>query len=267
MTNATEGWQLTVVDDEAAVGEAAAEVVSRVVRAKPNAALSVPTGRTPLSMFDALAARAARDEIDFTQVEFYCLDEFLGRTAADAHSLTGWLWTAFLSRVGADPRRVHELPTTAPDPARAATEHDARLTARGGLDLAVLGIGPNGHVGYNEPGSALNSATRVVTLTPESSRQAAAYWNDAALKPERAMTMGIGTLLRAKEIVLIASGAEKARILRAALDGLIGPDVPASWLRRKGPHLTVIADRAAANELPASQGIVRQRGEREETTS
>jgi glucosamine-6-phosphate deaminase len=249
MVISAEEWKLTVVPDERAMGEAAADVVAEVVSGMPNAAISFPTGRTPLFMFDVLAARAARGEIDFTQVEFYCLDEYLGLTAADPNSLTGWLWSAFLSRIGADRKRVHELPTTAADSSAAAAAFDAALSERGGLDLSVLGIGPNGHIGYNEPGSPVDSRTRVIVLTPNSSRQAAAYWDNVAPAPEQAMTMGVGTLLDAKRCLLIVSGPDKATILRRALEEPIGPEVPASWLRRKGRSLEVIADEAAISQL------------------
>ena len=249
MVTVAEGWKLTVVADGHALGEAAADVVARVVGAKPKAAISFPTGRTPLCMFDVLVARAARGEINLAEVDFYRLDEYLGLTAADANSLTGWLWSAFLSRIGANPDCVHELPTTAADADAAAVAFDRVLAARGGLDLSVLGIGPNGHIGYNEPGSAVDTRTRVIALTPESSLQAAAYWENTMPAPEQAMTLGVGTLIEAKESLLIVSGPDKAGILRRALEDPIGSDVPASWLRRQGSHLEVIADEAAVSQL------------------
>jgi glucosamine-6-phosphate deaminase len=123
------------------------------------------------------------------------------------------------------------------------------ITARGGLDLVVLGLGPNGHIGYNEPGSGDESRTRVITLTPESLGQASAYWEGAVPIPNRAMTMGVGTLLEAKQIALLVTGAAKADMLRRTLEEPMSAIVPASWLRIAGPRLTVIADEAAASEL------------------
>jgi glucosamine-6-phosphate deaminase len=249
METGTEAWTLRVVPDAAAMSEAAADIVGEVVRAKPDAALSVPTGSTPLGMFDVLAARVARGELDLSGIELFCLDEYLGVSREDANSLTGWLFASFVERVGIDPQRVHALPSIAADPYAAAAEYEREIAARGGLDLAVLGLGPNGHIAYNEPGAAADSRTRVVRLTPESIAQAAAYWQGSVAIPEQAMTMGVGTLLEAKRIVLIVSGEAKAEIVRRALEGPLSAEAPASWLRLAGPRLEVIADAAAAGRL------------------
>ena len=248
MDTETERWTLRVVPDAEAMGAAAADVVAEVVRDKPDAVISVPTGSTPLTMFDVLAARAARGEIDLSRIELFCLDEYLGVATDDPNSLTRWLFQALIDRAGIDPARVHALPSTATGPA-AAAEYERELETHGGLDLAVLGLGPNGHVAYNEPGAAVDSRTRVVDLTPESSAQASAYWHDTVPIPSQAMTMGVGTLLGARRMVLIVTGAAKADMLRRALEEPMSADVPASWLRRAGPRLEVIVDEAAASRL------------------
>jgi glucosamine-6-phosphate deaminase len=240
---------VTVVPDASAMSMMAADVVAETIRRKPDAAICLPTGSTPLGMFDVLASRAASGELDFSRVELYCLDEYVGVGRCDPNSLTGWLWSAFVTRVGIDPQRVRMLPTTEEHPAEAAAVFDRDLRHRGGLDLAVLGLGPNGHIGYNEPGSPLASRTRVVELTPESIRQAAAYWSDPVQVPNLAITLGVGTLLEADRIVLIVSGPAKAQILRRALEEPASSDVPASWLRHAGQRLQVIVDQDAAKEL------------------
>jgi glucosamine-6-phosphate deaminase len=204
-------------------------------------------------MFDVLAARAARGEVDFSRVAVFCLDEYVGVTDEDPNSLTRWLWDALLNRIGVKPDRVNMLPVTAEDLVAAAAEYEGAITSRGGLDLAILGLGPNGHVGYNEPGSSADSRTRVIALTPESRDQASAYWEGALPIPDQAMTMGVGTLLEAKQIVLLVTGEAKAGMLRRTLEESMSVDVPASWLRIAGPRLTVIADEAAASELSAVQ--------------
>jgi glucosamine-6-phosphate deaminase len=237
------------------MSEAAADIVTEWARAYPHPVITVPTGSTPLGMYDILAARAARGEVDFSGVEVFCLDEYIGVTPDDPNSLTGWLRQAFLERAGVDPALVHALPVTSSDLDAAATDYERDLAALGGLDLAVLGLGPNGHIAYNEPGSAADSRTRVVDLTPESIAQASAYWQDTVPIPSRAMTVGVQTLRNAGQIVLIVSGSEKEDILRRALTEPPSAEVPASWLRLAGPRLTVIADRAAAGELaPPSAG-------------
>jgi glucosamine-6-phosphate deaminase len=249
MVNGRENWKLSVYRDAPAASEAAADRVAATIANESGATIALPTGTTPLIMFDILAARAARGEVDFSGVHLYCLDEYVGVTPEDRVSLTRWLQDAFLQRVGVPADQVHPLPSTAADLAAAASEFDRAIAARGGLDLAVLGLGPNGHIGYNEPGSSADSRTRVITLTPESRSQATAYWEGKAEIPDRAMTMGVGTLLESKQIVLLVTGEAKAEMLRRTLAEPMSADVPASWLRLAGPRLTIIADEAAASEL------------------
>jgi len=249
MATGSENWNLTVFRDSPAASEATADVVSAAIRSKPDAAIAFPTGSTPLHMFDILAARAARGDIDFSSVTVFCLDEYVGVTVEDPNSLTRWLKEGVLDRIGVKFERLHTLPVTAEDLTAAAAEYEKAIAARGGLDLAVLGLGPNGHIGYNEPGSSAGSRTRVITLTPESRSQASAYWEGAVQIPDRAMTMGVGTLLEAKRIVLLVIGDAKADMLRKTLEDPMSVEVPASWLRIAGPRLTVIADEAAASSL------------------
>src|SRR5215212_11350200 len=249
MATGSENWNLTVFRDSPTASEATADVVSAAIRSKPDAAIAFPTGSTPLHMFDILAARAARGDIDFSSVTVFCLDEYVGVTVEDPNSLTRWLKEGVLDRIGVKLERLHTLPVTAEDLTAAAAEYEKAIAARGGLDLAVLGLGPNGHIGYNEPGSSAGSRTRVITLTPESRSQASAYWKGAVPIPHQAMTMGVATLLEAKRLVLLVLGGAKAINLRRTLEEPMSADIPASWLRIAGPRLTVVADKAATSEL------------------
>lgn len=242
-------FDLTIVADETAMGRLAADAVAETVARQPAAVISLPTGNTPLPLFAELVDRVGRGELDLSRVHLFCLDEYLGVAADDPNSLTGWLQQAVIGPAEFDPARVHTLPATDRDPAAAANRYEAELTALGGLDLAVLGIGPNGHVAYNEPGSAADSRTRVLELTQESIDQAAAYWRGSVTIPRRAMTVGVGTLLEANHLVLIAAGAGKAAIVRQALRDPMSAAVPASWLRLAGDRLAVVLDEAAAREL------------------
>lgn len=253
MGTGSENWNLAVFRDSSAASEAVADVVSAVISGNPHAAISFPTGSTPLGMFDVLAARAARGEIDFSGVTVFCLDEYMGVTSGDPNSLTRWLREGFLNRIGVKPDQLHGLPVTANDLIAAAAGYEEAIAARGGLDLAVLGLGPNGHIGYNEPGSSADSRTRVIDLTPESRSQASAYWEGTVPIPHQAMTMGVGTLLEAKQIVLLVLGEAKAGMVRRTLEEPMCADVPASWLRMAGPRLTVIADEAAASDLTSGR--------------
>ena len=249
METSVQNWSLKVFPDAGAASEAAADVVATTVQGKSNAAISLPTGSTPLGMFDILSARVASGEIDFSNIDIFCLDEYVGVGLDDPGSLTRWLWDALLHRIGVKPEQVHALPSTAVDLSAAATDYEAEIKARGGLDLAVLGLGPNGHIGYNEPGSKANSRTRVISLTPDSVSQASSYWEGAVSIPDKAITIGVGTLLESKRIVLLVTGGGKAEILRRTLEEPMSDDVPASWLRLAGSRLEVIADEEAASSL------------------
>jgi glucosamine-6-phosphate deaminase len=240
-----------VLPDPAAVGRRAAEAVAEAVTADPDLVLAVPTGSTPLPMFDDLIGRVRSGQLDLSRVRLFCLDEYVGVTPDDPNSLTGWLRRVFIEPAGIPWGNVRAVDAAAADPAAACERYEAELAAAGGLDLVVLGLGPNGHVAYNEPGSAADSRTRVLDLTPESVAQASAYWTPGVSTPHRGMTMGVGTLLEAGRIVLIVTGAGKAGMLRQALEEPMSAEVPASWLRLAPDKLLVVADDAAAAELAA----------------
>lgn len=243
-----------VVADAAEMGRRAADIIAATVSARPESVLAVPTGSTPLPMFAEVIARRERGEIDLSRVHLFCLDEYLGMPPERPNSLTGWLLDAFIEPAGIAPDRRHVVPATAPDPEAAAAAYEAELAALGGLNLAVVGLGPNGHVAYNEPGTGgPDSRTRVIDLTPGSIAQAAGYWPGEDPVPAKAMTMGLGTLIGAGQVVLIVTGAAKADILFETLHGPATDAVPASWLRLAGDRLLIIADRDAAARLP-SQG-------------
>lgn len=240
--------QIIIVPDYDAMSRAAAEIVAETVTAHPGAAISVPTGSTPVGMFEELVAMVRRDELTFDQTQLFCLDEYVGVTADDPNSLTGWLYDNFLTAARIPEANIHTLPATDPDLTAAAARYEADIAAAGGLELAVLGLGGNGHIAYNEPGSAGDSRTRVLDLTEESVNQARGYFEGQTV-PTQAITVGVGTLLEARRIVLIVSGGSKADVLHAALHGPQTPDVPASFLQRAPDKLTVIADEAAAARL------------------
>jgi len=240
--------QILIVPDYDAMSRAAADIVAQTVMAHPGAAISVPTGSTPVGMFEALIEKVTHGDLTFNHTQLFCLDEYVGVTADDPNSLTGWLYDNFLtaSRIPAD--NIHTLPATAADLTAAAASYEADIANAGGLELAVLGLGGNGHIAYNEPGSPGDSRTRVLNLTEESINQARGYFEGQSV-PTQAITVGVGTLLEARRIVLIVSGASKADVLHAALHGPQTPDVPASFLQRAPEKLTVITDEAAAARL------------------
>lgn len=245
-------YSLTVVDDYAQLSGLAADAVSETLARKPGAALTLPTGDTPLGMYRELVRRIDAGELDFSQAQFFCLDDYLGATPEHEASLTRWLKQVFLDPANLPAEHIHYVPTTATDTAAAAAGYDQAIADCGGLELAVVGLGPNGHIGFNEPGSGPDDPTRVVDLQAATRAQSAAYWDGHADIPAQAMTMGLGTVLQAKRIVLIVSGTGKAEIVRKSLEGPETTDVPGSFLRRAGSRLEVILDPGAASDLAVS---------------
>ncbi len=240
---------LRIVDTYDELSRLAADRVAEVIERTPAAAITVPTGETPLGMYRELARRVGEGALDFSQAHVFCLDEYVGVSSDDEGSLTLWLKTAFVEPVGLPADHLHELPSRASDLDEAAREYEAAIAACGGLELAVLGLGRNGHIAFNEPGSAPDSRTRVVTLTPESRHQSAEYWDGQYEIPPTALTIGLGTLISARKLILIVSGESKAEALRRMLETPMTTELPASWLRLAGLRLEIIADSAAATLL------------------
>ena len=230
-------FTVQVAADYKAMSGLTADAVTAAIEAHPTAVLTLPTGETPRGMYDELVSRIVDGRLDFSGVQFFCLDEYLGKAIDDEASLTGWL------------REVFFIPSTAADPHSAAAAYDREILDAGGFELAVVGIGRNGHVAFNEPGSPPDSRTRVIDLTSGSREQNAAYYDGRQVIPAQAITVGLGTILEARSIILIASGESKADILRQALEGPITNDVPASHLRTAGARLRGIADAAAVSRL------------------
>ena len=238
--------RVVAVADEAALAAEAAGLVSEQLQAKPESLLVVPTGATPLGMFRALVAAGAAGAIDFSRCRFAILDEYSGIAADDRRSLQGWLGRELLDPIGIDGARVIAFDLAA-DPASEAPRIEAAIAAAGGIDLAFVGLGPNGHLGFNEPGSPFDSRTRRIALTPESIRSNAAYWGSEDAVPREGLTLGLATLHEARRLVLLVGGERKRSILARVLAGAVGPDVPATILRTHRDGI-VIADRAALDE-------------------
>lgn len=236
---------VVVVKNADEMSAMAAETVAEVLTVRPAAPIALPTGSTPVGMFEKLIEASRSGSLDLTRFQLFCLDEYLGVTVDNPNTLTSWLKRTLIEPAGIPIANVHTLPVDDPDPDAAAKRYDQSIGDAGNLALAVLGIGNNGHIAYNEPGSDADSRTRVVNLTQESIDQATGYF-DGATVPTRAMTVGVGTLLESDRIVLIATGSGKAEIVRRALREPMSSEVPASWLRLVPEQVTIILDEPAA---------------------
>jgi glucosamine-6-phosphate deaminase len=237
------GRQTLVVEDAERLGVVGADLVSDVIAATPTASVVVATGRTPMGLYAELASRRRSGAFDPSAITAVQLDEYLDLDPGDGRSLFGWMRRSFLAPLGVGDDRVIRLPVDG-DLDEACAVYDRSMEARGPLDLAILGLGPNGHLGFNEPPSGPESPTRVVELSVETLEANGRYW-DGSVVPSRAVTMGLHHLLRARTIVLVVSGTSKGTIAHRALEGAVGPDVPASFLQHAAGDVLVVVDRAA----------------------
>ena len=214
--------QVLATPDYRTLSRQAAQIVAEAVRLKPTLTLGLPAGNTPTGMYEELPA----EQLDFSKVKTFNLDEYVGLAAGDPRSFQSYMQRTFFDHVNLPRENTHF-----PD-----EKYEETIRAAGGIDLLVLGIGLNGHIAFNEPGSALTSRTRVVDLAPET-----------VAPVRRGITMGIGTILEARRILLLASGPSKKEVLRRALEEPVEESLPASALQLHA-DLTVIVDRAAAFE-------------------
>lgn len=233
-----------VFNTYADLSQRAADIVAGLIGRRPHAVLGLPTGSTPVGFYDALTKTGA----SFGQVQTFNLDEYVGLPKAHPESYYTFMHQHLISRVDLDPRNCHIPDGMAADPDTECQRYEALIREAGGLDVVVLGIGLNGHIGFNEPGSPWDARTRRVPLA-EATRQAnARFFGSIDAMPREALTMGIGTILEAKQILLLASGESKAEIIRRTLEGEPDIAVPATALQRH-PNVTFLLDTAAARVL------------------
>ncbi len=241
------GLTLRIGEDCDAMSRLAAEQVLRVVRARPAALLCLATGATPARTYERLVAAGRRHRALFRRVRVVTLDEWGGLSTRDPATCAAYLRQKFCGPLAIDGDRCARWRSRPRDAAREVRRMTAWLAEHGPIDLSVLGLGVNGHLGFNEPGSALHDGPHVARLSAASLRHAMLH---SARRPvEFGLTLGIGDLCRSRAVLLLVSGAHKARQLRRLLLGLVTPRFPASFLRLHGA-VTICCDRAAAALLP-----------------
>lgn len=228
---------------------AAARLILQQLRDRPDLVLGLPTGGTPIPLYRALVQAYERGDADFSRATTFNLDEFMGVGRGDAGSYRTFMDRHLFDHVNLPARQAHVLDGLAADWRREVTRYETRITRAGGLDLVILGIGRNGHLGFNEPGPSLAARTHKVRLTTETRRANASLFEGRWSKvPREALSMGIGTILGARQVILIATGSAKARIVARALQGPVTTRVPASLLQAH-PQVKVLLDRDAASQL------------------
>jgi glucosamine-6-phosphate deaminase len=236
--------EIIIEPDAAALADRAAAVVFEELTRKPTLVLGLATGKTPLGLYERLRVKPKA----FAKVRFFNLDEFFGVSPDDPNSFNWFLHHHLLSHVKHDRKNVHLFRGDVKDLEALAEQVEARIRKVGGIDLQILGIGSNGHVGFNEPGSSLGSRTRPKTLEPETLAHYGRTLDSRTPLSNLAITMGVGTIMESRRCLLLASGAGKAEIIRRLVEGPITSEVPASVLQMH-PSVTVVLDEGAASNL------------------
>jgi len=226
------------------VAAAAATEILAAVAARPRLVLGVATGRTMEPLYTRLA-QSVSEGADWSGVELFALDEYVGLAPGHPGSFRSYLERRLTGPLRIARERLHVPDGTSIDPAEEARRYEARIRAEGGIDLQLLGLGRNGHIAFNEPGSPLDSRTRVVRLARSTREDGRAALPQGVEPPRAGITMGIGTILEAKRLRLVATGAAKEPAGRAMRFGPVSADCPASALRLH-PDATILLDRAAA---------------------
>ncbi|MBE3549977.1 MAG: Glucosamine-6-phosphate deaminase [Brockia lithotrophica] len=241
--------RLIRVKDYAAMSDEAFAIVYERMSTNPRLTLGLATGSTPVGLYERLVSAYRTGKLSFREARSFNLDEYVGLAPDHPQSYAYFMREHLFDHVDLPAGRWDIPSGIAPDLAEECARYEAAIEAAGGIDLQVLGIGPNGHIGFNEPGTSLDSRTHVVELTESTRRANARFFDRPEEVPTHAITMGLGTILRAREIILLASGESKAEAM-ARLFSLndFDPELPASSLHRH-PEVWVIADEAALSRV------------------
>lgn len=246
--------RLIIKPDYQGISQWAADyVVARINAANPTAqrpfVLGLPTGSSPLGMYKALIEANKAGRVSFQNVVTFNMDEYIGLPEGHPESYHSFMWNNFFSHVDIKKENVHILNGNAPDPIAECAAYEAAIQAAGGIDLFLGGIGPDGHIAFNEPGSSLTSRTRIKTLTTDTIIANSRFFEgDVNKVPKTAMTVGVGTVMDAREVLILVNGHGKARALQQAVEGAVNQMWTITALQLH-PHGIIVADEAACAEL------------------
>jgi len=241
--------EIIIQQSKQAASIAAARVIARLVREKPNAVLGLATGSTPLPLYHELIRMHQEEALDFSNVTSFNLDEYVGLAAEHEQSYHSFMWQNFFRHINIDPDRVNIPDGMTTDVPASCRAYEQAIVDAGGIDLQILGIGSDGHIGFNEPTSSFASRTRIKTLTQETVADNARFFDDDESKvPRHCITMGIGTIMDARSNIMLAFGDGKAEAITAMVEGPVAAMVPASILQHH-PNAKVFIDDSAASRL------------------
>lgn len=226
----------------------AANIVASQIILKSNSTIGLATGETPLGMYKEIIKLYQNGDVDFSEVTTFNLDEYYGLSKDNPQSYHYYMFNNFFNHININPSNVHIPNGMAEDIEKECSDYEKKIEEAGGIDLQVLGIGKNGHIGFNEPDIKFEAKTHLVNLDDETIKANSRFFSSIEEVPTKAISMGIKTIMHAKKIILLASGKEKAQAIYNTVKGSIVPEVPASILQLH-PDVTLIVDEEAAAQL------------------
>ncbi|MGM1017482.1 MAG: glucosamine-6-phosphate deaminase [Actinomycetota bacterium] len=238
--------EVVIVENAAAAGELVAGEIASLITRRADAVLGLATGSTPLPVYQALRDKLAG--LDVSRVRGFALDEYVGLDPAHPESYRSVITREVVEPLGFDPELIRVPQGDEASAQHAGTDYDAAIREAGGVDLQILGVGTDGHIGFNEPGSSFASRTRVKTLTQQTREDNARFFDSIDDVPRHCITQGLGTILEARHLVLLAFGEGKAQAVADSVEGPLTAFVPGSAIQLH-PHATVVVDEAAASRL------------------
>lgn len=238
---------ITVDYDE--MSKKAAQIIKKQINEKPNTVLGLATGSTPLGMYNKLIEMYKNSEIDFSQVVTFNLDEYVGLSERHPQSYHYYMYENFFNHININKENIHIPKGISDDFDEECKLYDEAIENAGGIDLQVLGLGVNGHIGFNEPDDYINTKTHIVTLTEETINANKRFFKSVDDVPRKAVTMGLGMIMKAKKIILLASGKNKANAIKETLKGYLTTEVPSTVLMLH-KDVTIIIDKEAASLIP-----------------
>lgn len=244
--------EIIITDSAQDMSRLAAQMIRRRLLKKPSAVLGLATGSTPIGTYQELVRMHKEEGLDFSKVITFNLDEYLGLPPSHDQSYRYFMDQHLFNHINIDSRNIYVPYGHCPNVEKFCAWYEAEIKRCGGIDVQILGIGGDGHIAFNEPGSSLGSRTRLKTLARETIEDNARFFSRKEDVPQFAITMGVGTIMEAREIILLANGSKKAAIVAEALEGPITAQVSASALQMH-PHVTSILDREAGAKLKRAE--------------
>lgn len=238
--------KIVILRDAAEVARYGAGIFTRQIIRKPDSVLGLATGSTPVALYKELIKACNRGEVSFKEVSTFNLDEYLGLSPEHPQSYRSFMNSQFFDHVDIEKSSTFVPPGDSEDPFTACADYERAIKDKGGIDIQLLGIGRNGHIGFNEPSSSLMSRTRIKTLTRATIDDNARFFGPDESQPHLSITMGIGTILESRKVVLLATGQNKAEAIRATVEGPLTASCPASALQLHEQVVLVIDEGAAS---------------------